>query len=125
MRLAPSWHRQGVPLESVRRPILLASTRKSLSMRAWRSREPIASLRYFEKSLQEIRDNPLPEGYWEHLEKNLALCEEYWKTHPQEAPRRAPRGGQAVCSGRSGTPAAGSPEDRENGPGGDGPGGVA
>ena len=30
---------------------------------ACEGREPIASLRYFKESLQEICDNPLPEGY--------------------------------------------------------------
>ena len=120
---ARSWCREGVPLQAVARHPAGQHAQVAVDAHLEVPGTHRESLRYFEKSLQEICDNPLPEDYREHLERNLALNRSTGRLIRRK--RRAGRGGEAVCNGRSGTPVACSPEDRENGPGGDGQGGVA
>lgn len=104
-RLARSWHRAGVRLLDVQRAILLGSVRRSISMVNWNSPAPVVSLRYFENTLQEVLDSEWPQGYWQHVERQLETCEEYWRRHAKHAPPAArPNLSQAEAGGRSTAP---------------------
>ena len=84
-RLAADWHRRGVPLETVRRAILLGSVRKSMSLLDRPDGEPVRSLRYFASLLAEVRTESFPDSYWQHLEFNRRRCERLWQQGPAAA----------------------------------------
>ena len=88
-RLAAGWHARGVPLETVRRAILLGCVRKSMALIDRPAAQPVRRLRYFEAVLQEVQHDSFPAAYWQHLEFNLGRCEDYWRRHPEAAPGRA------------------------------------
>jgi len=85
-RLARAWRRDGVPLRDVQRAILLGSVRRSMAMIDSGRREPVVSLRYFEGTLQEVRQGEWPENYRRHLEWHLERCEEHWSRRRPLAP---------------------------------------
>lgn len=93
-RLAADWQRAGVPLEDVRRAILLGSVRKALTLLDHPSQQPIRSLHYFERLLEEVREESFPPGYWQHLECNLKRCEQHGPAGPESAPGRARAAGK-------------------------------
>lgn len=93
-RLAADWQRAGVSLEDARRAILLGSVRKSLTLLDHPSQQPILSLRYFERLLEEVREESFPPGYWQHLEFNLKRCEQHGPARPEAAPGRARASGK-------------------------------
>ena len=66
-------------LETVRRAILLGSVRKSMSLIDHLESEPVRSLRYFAGRLEEVRQERMSAGYWQHLESALERCERYWR----------------------------------------------
>ncbi len=106
-RLAADWHRAEVPLETVRRAILLGSVRKSMTLIGRPDGQPIRSLRYFESVLEEVRAEEFPDCYWKHLEFNLGRCEQYWRDKPVTAPGRArPNLEQANPSGKGPSPSS-------------------
>ena len=88
-RLAAAWHAAGLPLETVRRAVLLGCVRKSMTLIDHPDQPLIASLRYFEGVLEEVREQSFPAGYWKHLEFNLGRCEQYWQAKPEQAPGSA------------------------------------
>ena len=87
-RLAAAWHGAGVPLETVRRALLLGCLRKSFALIDRPDAQPIGSLRYFERPLEEVRGGSFPAAYWQHVEFNLERCEHHWRTQPATAPGR-------------------------------------
>ena len=102
-RLAAAWQRAGVPLETVRRAILLGSVRKSMSLLDRPGGEPVRSLRYFAGLLEEVRTESFPESYWGHLEFNLNRCERLWRIRPVEGAASA-RADLAQANSSAGTP---------------------
>ena len=78
-RLAADWQRAGVPLETVRRAILLGSVRKSMSLLDRPGGEPVRSLSYFAGLVEEVRTESFPAAYWRHAEFNLRRCERHWR----------------------------------------------
>ena len=93
-RLAEAWHRAGIPLETVRRALLLGCLRKSFALIDRPDAQPIGSLRYFEGPLEEVRGSSFPAAYWQHVESNLERCEQHWRSQPATAPGRPPRPGE-------------------------------
>lgn len=99
-RLARQWHRTGVPLEAVRRAILLGSVRKSMALLDHPESDPVRSLRYFTGPLAEAGSESLPASYWQHLEFHLGRCERSLRCRTAAAPGRArPDLAQARASG--------------------------
>lgn len=92
-RLASAWYRAGMPLAAVERAILLGSARKSVSIVNANRWEPIASLKYFEKTLQEVLGSQWPEGYWEHVERHVSSCEAFWREQPGQPAVGGPESG--------------------------------
>ena len=93
-RLAEDWQRDGVSLEEVRRAILLGSARKSMALIDHPGQQPIRSLRYFERLVEEVREESFPPGYWQHLEFHLQRCDQHRQARPDTAPGRADAAGK-------------------------------
>ena len=87
-RLALDWEADGVDVDTVRRAILLGSTRKSLSLLGREGSQPIRSLKYFEPLLQEVRAERFPAEYWRHLQRRLDRCEQDLGTGTASVPQR-------------------------------------
>ena len=90
-RLAEAWHRAGIPLETVRRTLLLGCLRKSFALIDRPDAQPVGSLRYSEGPLEEVRGGSLPTAYRQHVESHLKRCEQHWPTQPATAPGRRGR----------------------------------
>ena len=106
-RLAADWQAAGVSLETVRRAILLGSVRKSMSLLDQPDGEPVRSLHYFARLLEEVRSESFPVFYWRHLEFNLRRCEQVWRD------RAAERGGPACSYLAQADPSEAAPGDRK------------
>ena len=101
-RLAAAWHAAGVPLETVRRALLLGCVRKSMTLMDHPSQPLIAHLAYIGGVLEEVREQSFTAGYGQHLEFNLDRCEQYWQAESDKAP-----GSARPISGQTGRPAGG------------------
>ena len=113
-RLAADWQAAGVSLETVRRAILLGSVRKSMSLLDRPDGEPVRSLRYFARLLEEVRSESFPPSYWQHLEFNLRRCERLEQVRRAEATGSAcPDLAQAEPSGAVCGPSPAAPEARK------------
>jgi hypothetical protein len=77
-RLAREWFERGVPLDQVEQTILLACSRKYISWRNGQSKVPINSLRYFESSLEEIRNQTIDPEYWGFIRFRMQRVEKLW-----------------------------------------------
>jgi len=76
--LARKWFSEGVPLDRIRQAILLGCARKYSSWRNNQGHGPIASLRYFENILDEIRERNIPVEYCEYLGSRIQRIERLW-----------------------------------------------
>ena len=77
-RLAAQWHRDSVPIETVRRAIHLGCVRKSAAMIDNPHSQPIRSLRYFRGVLQEVRELSVSDSFWDYVEVSLGRLERRW-----------------------------------------------
>lgn len=77
-RLAAQWHRDRIPLETVRRAIHLGCVRKSCSIIDHPQSQPIRSLRYFRGVLQEVRELSVSDSFWDYVEVSLRRLERRW-----------------------------------------------
>jgi hypothetical protein len=69
-RQARSWFERGVPLSVVEAALLLASLRRIRPLGA-PPLPRIRSLAYFQPVIEELLDNPVPEGYVQYLRVKL------------------------------------------------------
>jgi hypothetical protein len=76
--LARKWFSEGIPIDRIQQAILLGCARKYSSWRNNQSHGPIASLRYFENILDEIRERNIPAEYCEHLGFRIQRIERLW-----------------------------------------------
>ncbi|MDE0102321.1 MAG: hypothetical protein OXN89_08070 [Bryobacterales bacterium] len=74
-RLAAQWHRDSIPIETVRRAIHLGCVRKSAAMIDNPQSQPIRSLRYFRRVLQEVREVSVSDSFWDYVEVSLERFE--------------------------------------------------
>lgn len=78
-KLAASWYRQRVSLETFERAYLLGVTRKYVSMCNHPEGAPITSLSYFAALLEEVAEEQVPAGYWCHLAHGLRRLQSQWR----------------------------------------------
>lgn len=76
--LARKWFSDGVPLDRIRQAITLGCARKYSSWRNNQGHGPIASLRYFENILDEIRERNIPAEYCDYLSFRIQRIEKLW-----------------------------------------------
>ena len=67
-----------VPIEQVRRAILLGCARKYVALINHQMRHPITSLQYFAALVDEVGESNIPEGYWEPLRRRVLVMETRW-----------------------------------------------
>jgi hypothetical protein len=84
--LARQWFHSAVPLDLIRRAILLGCARKYV---AWRNNPgvqgPISTLRYFSPIIEEITNQKLNPDYWEFLRGRIQRHEKLWiERHQKE-----------------------------------------
>jgi hypothetical protein len=95
--LARKWFSEGIPLDRIRQAILLGCARKYSSWRNNQGHGPIASLRYFENILEEIRERNIPAEYCDYLGFRIQRIEKLWieshKSQDQSAELTAPQPG--------------------------------
>jgi hypothetical protein len=70
--------RRRIPLELVQDALLMGACRKYISWLNGSSAEPIASLKYFEGLVAEIRERPLPADYRAYLQKKVEQLTRAW-----------------------------------------------
>ena len=78
-KLAASWYRQNLPLETIERAYLLGCTRKYVALWNHPEATPIASLSYFTNLLEEVAQEQVSPGYWRHLAQGLGRLESQWR----------------------------------------------
>lgn len=77
-RLAREWFERGIMLDRVEQTILLACSRKYISWRNGQSKATINSLRYFESTLEEIRNQKIDPEYWGYIRFRMQRVEKLW-----------------------------------------------
>jgi len=84
--LARRLHEQGVPLSLVESALLLASLRRLIRPTGLPPLPPIRSLAYFQPVIDELQQQPLPDGYLHYLRlKFLQVA----KRQPNEVQKNA------------------------------------
>ena len=84
-RLAREWFERGIPLDQVEQTILFACSRKYISWRNGKSKVPINSLRYFESTLEEIREQKIDPEYWGYIRFRMQRVEKLWLESDEHA----------------------------------------
>lgn len=69
--LAHRLHQQGIPLSLVESALLLATLRRLVRPVDLPPLPPIRSLAYFQPVIDELRQQPLPDGYLDYLRLKL------------------------------------------------------
>ena len=69
--LARQFHEQGIPVSLVESALLLATLRRLVRPVALPPLPPIRSLAYFQPVIDELQQQPLPEGYLNYLRLKL------------------------------------------------------
>jgi hypothetical protein len=78
-KMAASWYRQNLPLETVEHAYLLGCTRKYVSLLNHPEGAPIASLSYFANLLEEVAQEQVSPSYWRHLAHGLRRLKSQWQ----------------------------------------------
>jgi hypothetical protein len=78
-RLAGEWYRAGIPLDQVKRAILLGTARKYLSAANHPGQGPVQSLEYFAGVVREVAEMEAPMEYWRYLEMRVKKMESHWR----------------------------------------------
>jgi hypothetical protein len=69
--LAKRFHEQGIPVSLVESALLLATLRRLIRPAGLPPLPPIRSLAYFQPVIEELQQQPLPEGYLDYLRLKL------------------------------------------------------
>ncbi len=81
-RQARAWFDRGVPLPVVETALLLASLRRMIRPSDVPPLPRIRSLAYFQPVIEELLQNPVPDGYLQYLRFKLRSIVD--KTHPND-----------------------------------------
>ena len=71
-QLAQALHQRGIPIDTIRSALLLASARRASRNPINAPLPPVRSLHYFLPVLDEILLQPLPNAYLQYLESKIA-----------------------------------------------------
>src|SRR5262249_19883114 len=69
--LARRFHEQGIPVSLVESALLLATLRRLIRPAGLPPLPPIRSFAYFQPVIEELQQQPLPEGYLDYLRLKL------------------------------------------------------
>ena len=85
-KLAAKWYHAGVPLDQVRRAILMGCARKYVALFNHDGGSPITSLEYFAGIVQEVGKLEVSLDYWRYLATRMLKMESQWRAHANLAP---------------------------------------
>lgn len=88
-RIATQLYRRGIALEAVRHAIWLGCARRYAAMLNGQNAAPVASLGYFVFIVDEITQQDVPDGYWEHVRRRTDQLERQWLHRRAAAPVKA------------------------------------
>ena len=88
-RIATQLCRRGIRLEAVRHAIWLGCARRYVSMLNGQIAAPVTSLGYFALIVDEITQQNVPDGYWEHVRGRADQLERQWLQRRAAAPAKA------------------------------------
>jgi len=89
-KLAIEWYRSGVPLDHVRRAVLLGCARKYVSLVNNAGGSLITALNYFAGIVQEVATLEVSLDYWRHLALRIPKIESQWRAQAKFAPATRP-----------------------------------
>jgi hypothetical protein len=89
-KLAIQWYRSGVPLDQVRRAVLLGCARKYVSLVNNAAGSLITGLQYFAGIVQEVATFDVSLDYWRHLAMRMPKIESQWRAQATFAPATRP-----------------------------------
>ncbi len=78
-------YRQGLSLRQIEQALLLGCARKHVAWLNGHTGGPITSLSYFEPLIQEVRQQPVSDQYWDYLKSRLRTLRQQWKQQSAEA----------------------------------------
>jgi hypothetical protein len=87
-KLARGWERQGVPIATVERGIVLGVARKYTAL-INRGGSPITSLEYFADILPEVERAPVSDDYWAYVARKAKTLEAEYRKRQQPVSRTA------------------------------------
>jgi len=90
---------EGIPVEIVQDAILLGECRKYISWFHSGTSEPIASLRYFEEIIEEVRRRPFVPEYRQYLRTQLQKLSERWNESAKSNKHRSNGGYTGMAPG--------------------------
>ena len=82
--LARQLHEQNVPLSIIESALLLATLRRLIRPTGLPPLPPIRSLAYFQPVIDELQQQPLPDGYLEYLRLKLQQAAKGQSKHVQK-----------------------------------------
>jgi len=71
---ARRWFERSIPLPTIETALLLGSLRRLLRPAEAPPLQPIRSLAYFQPVIEELLQNPMPDGYGTYLRRKLQSC---------------------------------------------------
>jgi hypothetical protein len=77
-RTATQLYHRGITLDIVRHAIGLGCARRYVAMLNGQTTAPVTSLGYFVFIADEITQQHVPDGYWEHIHRRTAQLERQW-----------------------------------------------
>jgi hypothetical protein len=77
-QIAIELHRRGTALDTIRHAIWLGSARRYIALLNARIAAPVTSLRYFALVVDEITQQAVSNGYWEHVRRRADQLERLW-----------------------------------------------
>jgi hypothetical protein len=86
-KLACGWERQGVPISTVERAIILGVARKYTALINNGGGSPITSLEYFAGLLPEVQRAPVSDEYWAYVARRVKTLEAAYRNRQQPASR--------------------------------------
>jgi hypothetical protein len=89
-RIAMELYRRGAKLEAVRHAVSLGCARRYIAMLNGRTAAPVTSLRYFALIVDEVTQQDMPDGYWEHIRRRADQLERQWLQSRTAASAKCP-----------------------------------
>ena len=77
-RIAMQLYRRGIALEDVRHAVSLGCARRYIAMLNGQIAAPVTGLRYFALIVDEVTQQSVPDGYWEHVRRRAGQLERQW-----------------------------------------------
>jgi hypothetical protein len=89
-RIAMELYRRGTTLEAIRHAVSLGCARRYIALLNGQIAGPVTSLRYFAVIVDEVTQEGVPNGYWEHVQRRADQLERQWLQSRTAASAKCP-----------------------------------